>query len=174
MTCPVCSRENPDGSVFCGGCGKTLACAACGAPAPDGESRFCDRCGRELALPTGAPPTSYPHAYAQPLYPQYQRAQTNGFAVASLVLGILWLYWVGSILALVFGYKAKRSIERSNGAEEGRGLAIAGIVLGWIGVGVLALLLVFVVIAIATGSEVPIEDGDYGHYDAADALASLR
>lgn len=76
--------------------------------------------------------------------------RTNGLAIASLVLGILWLYWVGSILALVFGYTAKAQIDRSGGAEGGRGLAIAGIVLGWVGVGTLVLMLL-VFAAAATG-----------------------
>lgn len=63
-------------------------------------------------------------------------------AIASLVLGILWLYWIGSVLALIFGYVAKGQIDRSGGRQSGRGMAIAGIVLGWIGVGVLILLIV--------------------------------
>jgi Domain of unknown function (DUF4190) len=54
-----------------------------------------------------------------------------------MVLGILWIYWIGSILALVFGYIAKSQIDRSGGTQSGRGMAIAGIVLGWIGVAVL-------------------------------------
>jgi hypothetical protein len=54
-----------------------------------------------------------------------------------MVLGILWIYWIGSILALVFGYVAKSQIDRSGGTQSGRGMAIAGIVLGWIGVAVL-------------------------------------
>ena len=65
--------------------------------------------------------------------------RTNGLAIASLVLGIIWIYWIGSILALVFGYVAKNQIDRSGGRQEGRGLAIAGIVLGWVGVGILVI-----------------------------------
>jgi hypothetical protein len=61
-------------------------------------------------------------------------------AIASMVLGILWLYWIGSILALVFGYTAKRQIQERG--EAGGGMATAGIVLGWVGVGFLALGLV--------------------------------
>lgn len=76
---------------------------------------------------------------AQPVYVQ---TKTNGFAVAALVLGIVWLYWIGSILALVFGYVAMSQIDKSGGRETGRGMAIAGIVLGWVGVGILLLLLV--------------------------------
>ena len=68
--------------------------------------------------------------------------KTNGFSIASMVLGILWLYWVGSILALIFGYIARKQIRASQGQQGGDGMAIAGIVLGWIGVGVLLLLIV--------------------------------
>ncbi|MCZ2858857.1 DUF4190 domain-containing protein [Blastococcus sp. VKM Ac-2987] len=62
-------------------------------------------------------------------------------AIASMVLGILWIYWIGSILALVFGYTAKSQI-RERG-ESGGGMATAGIVLGWIGVGFLAVGVIF-------------------------------
>lgn len=68
--------------------------------------------------------------------------RTNGMAVASLVLGITWIYWVGSILALVFGYLGKKQIDESGGAQTGRGMAVAGIVLGWVGVGTLTLFIV--------------------------------
>ncbi|UUU32825.1 DUF4190 domain-containing protein [Streptomyces sp. CA-210063] len=61
-------------------------------------------------------------------------------AVASMVLGILWIYWIGSILALVFGYVARKQIRERD--ESGGGMATAGIVLGWVGVGVLTLLVV--------------------------------
>ncbi|HWH34164.1 MAG TPA: DUF4190 domain-containing protein, partial [Acidimicrobiales bacterium] len=57
---------------------------------------------------------------------------TNGLAIASLVLGILWIYWIGSVLALVFGYVAKTQIKQRN--QAGNGLATAGIVLGWVGI----------------------------------------
>ncbi len=70
---------------------------------------------------------------------QHLRPQgpTNGLAVASLVLGALWLWWVGSILALVLGYVAKRQIDQRG--ESGRGMALAGIILGWIGLAFLVL-----------------------------------
>lgn len=74
--------------------------------------------------------------------------KTNGFAIASLVLGIIWIYWIGSILALIFGYVAKRQIESSGEGQSGRGMAIAGIVLGWVG---LATLLIMVIVLIGVG-----------------------
>jgi len=75
---------------------------------------------------------------------------TNGFSIASLVLGIVWIYWVGSILALVFGYIAKSQIDRSDGAQGGRGMAIAGIVLGWIGIALLILFIVIIAAGVAS------------------------
>jgi hypothetical protein len=91
----------------------------------------------------GYPPQPYqqqPHGYGG--YPPHRR--TNGMAIASMVLGIVWIWWIGSVLALVFGYIARSQI-RERG-ESGAGMAIAGIVLGWIGVG---FFLLFVMLGVA-------------------------
>jgi|TARA_B100000315_G_scaffold220659_1_gene223525 hypothetical protein len=58
-----------------------------------------------------------------------------------MVLGILWLYWVGSILAVIFGHVALSQIKKDPSIG-GRGMAVAGVVLGWIGVGILLLSIV--------------------------------
>jgi hypothetical protein len=63
---------------------------------------------------------------------------TSGMAIASLVMGLLWVYWIGSILAICLGYAARREIRNNAGRIEGQGMATAGIVLGWIGIGMLA------------------------------------
>ena len=98
---------------------------------------------------TPPPPTFTPYTpYASGVA---QATSTNGLAIASMVLGILWIYWIGSILALVFGYVAKGQIDRAAGRQTGRGMAIAGIVLGWIGVATLALV---VVLALAFSDDV--------------------
>ena len=78
-----------------------------------------------------------PYAYQPPMPPA--QAPINNWAVASLVLGLLWLCWVGSALAIVFGILGRREIVRSRGAERGLGLATAGIVLGCVGLGFLLL-----------------------------------
>ncbi|TCK21646.1 DUF4190 domain-containing protein [Pseudonocardia endophytica] len=114
--------------------------------------------------PQQYPAAPYPQGYQQPpgQYPPYggqypapypyapPYRPTNGMAVASLVLGILWIYWIGSILALIFGYLARQQI-RERG-EGGDGLAVAGIVLGWIGIGVIVLILVVFGIGAANGT----------------------
>lgn len=91
----------------------------------------------------GPPPGQYaglPGQYAQPGYGYPAPRRTNALAVAAMIVGILWLYWIGSVLALVFGYVARAQIKRSG--EAGNGMALAGIVLGWIGVGILVLLVI--------------------------------
>lgn len=85
--------------------------------------------------PAGYPPAGHPVPYSP--YGWRAPVPTNGLAVASMVLGILWMFWIGSILAVVFGHVARGQIRRSG--ESGDGMAVAGIVLGWIGVGLLVL-----------------------------------
>ncbi len=63
--------------------------------------------------------------------------ETNGFAIVSALLGVVWFAGIGSVLALVFGYRARREIKRSGGRQKGLGLATAGIILGWIGIAIL-------------------------------------
>ena len=52
-------------------------------------------------------------------------------------MGLLWVVGIGSILALIFGFVAMRQIRARR--QKGRGFAITGILLGWIGVGLLVL-----------------------------------
>ncbi len=100
---------------------------------PDPAATPAGHSAQPPASPTGA-------TFFQPTYVAPQK--TNGMAIASLVLGILWLYWIGSLLALIFGVIGKNQIDRSGGTEGGRGLAVAGIVLGIVGLGIFVLLLI--------------------------------
>ena len=95
------------------------------------------------------PPGYYPHAYYPGSYGPPHRG-TNGMAIASMVLGILWLYWIGSVLALIFGYVARSQIKRSG--QGGGGMAIAGIVLGWVGIAVLVIVIIAVAVTASEGS----------------------
>lgn len=113
-----------------------------------GQSPYGPQGYPQSAYPPPTSPPGQPYgAYPQPV-PWVVSRPTNGMAVASMVLGILWLYWVGSVLALIFGYIARRQI-RERG-ESGDGMAIAGIVLGWVGVGVAAVVIVVLLVSLAT------------------------
>jgi len=62
------------------------------------------------------------------------KAKVSSYAVASLVLGLVWICGVGSLLAVVFGIMGIRQVNRSEGRITGKGLAVAGLVLGILGV----------------------------------------
>lgn len=91
-----------------------------------------------------APPP--PAALQAPVFVR-PAARTNGFAIASLVLGLVWMWWLGSLAAIACGHVALRQIARSGGSQSGRGLAITGLVFGYLGALVLAIILLGVVIS---------------------------
>ena len=90
-------------------------------------------------------PQQPPPPQPQPGYgaPQQQGGGTNGLAIASLILGILWICYVGSVLAVIFGHVALSQIKKSGDTQQGKGLAIAGLVLGYLGIALLVLSLLF-------------------------------
>ena len=95
------------------------------------------------------PPSGYPVAAPWPYnsVPPPQRPTTDGLAVASMVLGILWLYWIGSILAVIFAGVAIKRINASNGWRTGKGMAVAGLVLGIVA---LAVVLISIIATVST------------------------
>jgi Domain of unknown function (DUF4190)/Domain of unknown function (DUF1707) len=90
-------------------------------------------------LPTGPGGPNLPAPYPGPGYYSPQLAQrTNGFAVGALVCGIVPFF--GGIPAVILGHVARGQIKQSG--ERGDGVAIAGLVLGylWITLWVLVIL----------------------------------
>lgn len=74
--------------------------------------------------------------------------KTSTLAIISLVAGILgWtlLPFLGTVAAIITGHMARGEIRRSNGALDGDGMAMIGLVLGWLQVviTVLGLLVIF-------------------------------
>ena len=69
--------------------------------------------------------------------PVYTIPPANGLAIASLVASLIPC--IGSIPAVVMGHISKGQIDRSNGAQGGRGVALAGIIIGWVGIGILGI-----------------------------------
>jgi hypothetical protein len=74
--------------------------------------------------------------------PKAAPTKTNGLAVASLVLGLLTLCGLGSLLAVIFGHVSLSQIRNSGGSQSGRGMAVAGLTLGYIVLGFMLLILV--------------------------------
>ena len=98
-------------------------------------------------LPGGQMVAPYGQPFMQPYLPVARR--TNGLAIASLVCGLAQLpsFGLTMIPAVVLGHVARGQIRRSG--EDGMGLATAGLVLGWIGIGFALLVLLIVVGAFA-------------------------
>ncbi len=156
MFCPNCGAPNEKDAVFCGNCGAVLDPDAVPAefeaemenldePAEEksGEAEI-EEPEPEPEKMAVEPPPPPP---ARPASPAASEPPTSGMAVASLVLGIgglTVLPLLGSIVAIVLGYMARSDIRRRPHEVSGDGLALAGIVLGWISVG-LAILGILVV-----------------------------
>jgi hypothetical protein len=114
---------------------------------------FCANCGRDLSpAAVTCPNCGHPGPAAGTVAVASPTRRTEGFAIASLVCAISGLFAVpivGGILAIVFGTTARRRIAQDptlGGAE----MARAGIIVGWIGV-VVTLLAVLFLIVIAIG-----------------------
>ncbi|HEV8276071.1 MAG TPA: DUF1707 and DUF4190 domain-containing protein [Streptosporangiaceae bacterium] len=76
----------------------------------------------------------------------------NALAIASLVCGVaqVMLWPLATIPAVVLGHVARHQIRRTG--EQGAGLALAGLILGWIGVGFALLAIVGIVLVVAATS----------------------
>jgi hypothetical protein len=160
MFCPQCGAPNEDDGIFCGNCGAvldpdnvTIESEALeetpGAEvmeeveeviqeaAPEEES-----VQDELLFEPPPPPPGPPTPPRPPVPPS--APPTSGMAIASLIMGIVGLTLlplIGSILALIFGYMARNDIRQRPDEVSGEGLAIAGIVMGWIMIGLSVLML---------------------------------
>jgi hypothetical protein len=77
---------------------------------------------------------------------------TNGLAIASLACGIaqFMLGPLPTIPAIVFGHVARHQIKRTG--EDGAGLALAGLILGWAAIVMGVLIVVGVAAVVATSS----------------------
>jgi len=74
--------------------------------------------------------------------------ETNGYAIASLACGLAQFVFgpLATIPAIVFGHMARYQIKRTG--EQGDGLALAGLILGWTTV-ILGILFLLIVVGVA-------------------------
>lgn len=103
------------------------SCPSCGKEIEE-EAPFCKFCNYAL---------SHVPAAGQPNQPQTSRK-----AVASLILGFLSFLFPAAILAVVFGHLSRSEIKRNAGRLKGKGMALTGLILGYSGLAILALLIV--------------------------------
>lgn len=111
---------------------------------------YCSNCGTELSDAAPAcPKCGHPRAVAR-----VGGTRMEGGAVASLILGVLGVIacpLVLSIPAIIVGNQAQAKIG-ADPSLEGEGLARAGVILGWIGVGFAVLGVAVLIFFFALGS----------------------
>jgi type IV pilus assembly protein PilA len=108
-------------------------CPYCAKSIED-QAQVCPFCNTNLA----APPAATGFQFTPPLGNQ----ETSGKAIASLVCGILFLFLPSAIAAVIMGHLSLSDIRRSAGRLGGRGMAIAGLVLGYAGLAILPILII--------------------------------
>jgi hypothetical protein len=78
-------------------------------------------------------------------------------ATTALVLGIvsIALCTLAAPFAIFEGTKSRRRIRESNGTLGGDAMALAGLIMGWVGVGILILTVLVIVVVAATTPSTP-------------------
>jgi hypothetical protein len=114
-----------------------------------------------------SPPPGQPNYGPQQPYPPYQGPYppyppvppTNGLAIASLVCGVgTFVIGLSFIPAIICGHIARRQIRRTG--EQGGGLALAGLILGYVGGALfIAVVLVIVFLVAKVSSTVSVGHG---------------
>jgi type IV pilus assembly protein PilA len=112
-----------------------MFCGRCGAAIPEGRLN-CGKCG---VLAVGTP--NVPASPSQPL-PMFPAERTSGKAIASLISGIFFFFFPTAILAIIFGYLSLSEIRASAGRIGGKGMAVTGLVLGYLGVSFIPILII--------------------------------
>jgi type IV pilus assembly protein PilA len=108
-------------------------CPYC-AKAIEDYAQACPFCGRNLAVPAPAPGV---YSGMPP-----GNTETSGKAIGSLVCGILFFFLPAAIAAVVLGHLSLSEIRQSAGRLAGRGMAIAGLVLGYLGLSFIPILII--------------------------------
>ena len=131
-----------------------MFCPQCGASLAD-TARFCSTCGTSISqAPTAtvaSPPAAQQPTTEQPFPgsppPFVGQPQTSGKAIGSLICGIINIFPL-SVVAIILGHLSLSEIKKSAGRLTGQGLAIAGLVLGYLGVVAIPFILIIAAIAI--------------------------
>jgi len=113
-----------------------MICTYCGSQIPDG-SAFCNRCGGSTQPGPGVAVRP-----ASPVAQPPSRAETSGKAIGSLVSGLLSFILPAAVTAVVLGHLARSEIRKGGGRLQGDGMALAGLILGYMGLAAIPVLII--------------------------------
>ncbi len=130
---------------------------ASGAPVPPPAPPYATPPQQQAYQPAGYPPPAYGHG-------GYQPQKTNTLAIVSMIASIVGFIWllpvIGSVAGVIMGHISLSQIKRTN--ENGRGMALAGLIVGYAG---LALAIVGIII-VASFIGWAIEQDSYSTYSS--------
>jgi len=107
-------------------------CTKCGKENSD-SAAFCEVCGTTFVPSAATAPTA-------------AGAETSGMAVASLICGCLFFFLPTAIVAVILGHLSRSQIRKSGGRLKGSGLAVTGLVLGYMGVAIIPILVLAAIV----------------------------
>lgn len=121
-------------------------CPKCGLSMSD-ESRFCSACGADtVSAATAVTQTVTPSA------PTIGTdVPTSDKALASMILGLCVFVagFLAGLPAVILGHMAKTEIRKSNGGLRGDGMALTGLILGYLSLALLPIMIILIIAAIA-------------------------
>jgi hypothetical protein len=169
MRCQYCDTEIPEKGDFCPNCGARVAAeTSAGQPT---TSLPVSAPAATFDLPktpvaSSVPASSLPSATHSPAVPSYLPQGTlpntpplpvlpnSNSAMISLAFGIISYFVlpiIGAIVAIVAGHMARKEIRESGGRVAGSGMATAGLILGYVHIGLIVLVACGFIALIALG-----------------------
>lgn len=127
--CPRCNEANADAASYCAQCGDPIA----------------------SVTPSRAPQIQSQDAQAlrpQPYTTPTQTPKTSGLAIFSLICGCFFFIFPSAVLAVVLGHVSRKEIAKSANRIRGGGMALAGLILGYIGVALVPVILITIAISL--------------------------
>ena len=175
--CPACGKDCSDEVKFCMFCGNPFPAAAdiqtpeetvqtYTEPKPYAEQQYGGSQQTYQQYGTNTQSQSSYNNYNQPYernvgsqygssyQSSYTTGGTNGFAIAALIIGILsiipiFYWWVPQILAIIFG---AIGLSKAKKTGTGRGMSIAGLVLGIVAIVIVIIVIIVAVAFVSTGA----------------------
>lgn len=119
-----------------------MYCSVCGKEVMD-EAVICPSCGCRINNNT------MEHNVNLNIGRQYNPYKTNTYAIWSLILAcssFVFGWIITAVVAIILGQSAKTQIIERN--EQGKNLAEAGIIIGWINVGLSIFAILIIIVAL--------------------------